>query len=323
MNAPPMDDRDGVIWYNGKLVPWRDAKFHVLTHSLHYGNGVFEGERIYNGKVFKLTEHSARLHRSANMLAYELPYSVAELDAATKLVVKENKLESGYVRPVAWRGAEVIGVSAKGTKVHVAIAAFPWGAYYEQKAIKLVTSRWKRPSPESSPAGSKAAGLYIICTLAKDEALAAGAQDALMHDYKGRLSEATGANLFLLLNGELHTPTTETILNGITRLTIMDLARKAGIKVVEREIWPDELARASEVFLTGTAVEVQPVGAIDGREYPVGPVTQKLQADFATLAWKRHEIRRHCLARARGPRRAVRVLGRPRGRVQEGRAARL
>src|SRR5688572_3117661 len=285
MAAPalPMDDRDGVIWLNGELVPWREAKVHCLVHSLHYGNSVFEGERIYGGKVFKLTEHSARLHKSANMLAYELPYSVAEIDAATKLVISENKLDSGYVRPLAWRGAEVIGVSAIGTKVHVAIAAFPWGAYYAQKAIKLVTSRWKRPSPESSPAGSKAAGLYIICTLAKDEALAAGAQDALMHDYKGRLSEATGANLFLLIGGELHTPTTETILNGITRLTVMDLARQAGIKVVEREIWPDELAKASEVFLTGTAVEVQAVGAIDGREYPVGPVTQKMQADFAKL----------------------------------------
>ena len=282
-SSPPMDDRDGVIWYNGKLLPWREAKFHVLSHSLHYGNGVFEGLRIYNGKAFKLTEHSRRLHKSANMLAYELPYSVAELDAATKLVIAENKLDSGYVRPIAWRGAEVIGVSAIGAKVHVAIAAFPWGAYYEQKAIKLVTSRWKRPSPESSPAGSKAAGLYIICTLAKDEALAAGAQDALMHDYKGRLSEATGANLFLLINGELHTPTTETILNGITRQTVMDLARKAGITVVEREIWPDELAKATEVFLTGTAVEVQPVGAIDGREYPVGPVTKKLQAEYAAL----------------------------------------
>jgi branched-chain amino acid aminotransferase len=283
MNTPPMDDRDGVIWYNGKLVPWREAKVHVLIHSLHYGNAVFEGARIYNGKVFKLTEHSARLIKSAKMLAYDLPYAVEELDLATRKVVAENGLDSGYVRPLAWRGAEVIGVSAVGTKVHVAIAAFPWGAYYAQKAIKLVTSRWKRPSPESAPAGSKAAGLYIICTLAKDEALTAGCQDALMHDYKGRLSEATGANLFLLINGELHTPTTECILNGITRQTVMDLARKRGIKVIEREIWPDELARASEVFLTGTAVEVQPVGAIDGREYPVGPVTQALQADYAAL----------------------------------------
>jgi branched-chain amino acid aminotransferase len=285
MAAPalPMDDRDGVIWLNGTLIPWREAKVHVLVHSLHYGNSVFEGERIYGGKVFKLTEHSQRLHKSANMLAYELPYSVAEIDAATKQVVAENKLDGGYVRPIAWRGAEVIGVSAIGTKVHVAIAAFPWGAYYGQKAIKLCTSRWKRPSPESSPAGSKAAGLYIICTLAKDEALAQGYQDALMHDYKGRLSEATGANLFLLINGELHTPTTETILNGITRLTIIDLARKRGIKVVEREIWPDELSRASEVFLTGTAVEVQPVAAIDKLSFEVGPVTQQLIADYSAL----------------------------------------
>jgi branched-chain amino acid aminotransferase len=281
VNSPPLDDRDGVIWYNGKLVPWREAKVHVLTHSLHYGNAVFEGARVYNGKVFKLTEHSARLVKSAKMLAYDLPYSVEELDAATKLVVAENKLEGGYVRPLAWRGPEVIGVSAVGTKVHVEIAAFPWGAYYQQKAIRLCTSRWKRPSPESSPAGSKAAGLYVICTLAKDEALAAGYQDALMHDYKGRLSEATGANLFLVLDGELHTPTTETILNGITRQTVMELARKRGLTVVEREIWPDELARASEVFLTGTAVEVQPVGVIDAREYPVGPVTQQLVADYA------------------------------------------
>ncbi len=285
MSAPglPFDQRDGVIWYNGTLTPWKEAKFHVLTHSLHYGNAVFEGARVYNGKVFKLTEHSARLHKSAKMLAYEVPYSVAELDAATKLVVAENKLESGYVRPLAWRGAEMIGVSAVGTQVHVMIAAFPWGAYYEHKAIKLVTSRWKRPSPESSPAGSKAAGLYIICTLAKDEALAAGVQDALMHDYKGRLSEATGANLFLVINGELHTPTTETILNGLTRQTVMQLAGQRGITVIEREIYPEELSQASEVFLTGTAVEVQPVGAIDGREYPIGPITQQLQADYAAL----------------------------------------
>lgn len=283
MTSPPLDDRDGVIWYNGKLQPWRDAKVHVLTHSLHYGNAVFEGDRIYNGKVFKLTEHSARLIRSAKMLAYDLPYTVEELDAATRLVVAENKLESGYVRPLAWRGPEVIGVSAAGTKIHVMIAAFPWGKYFQQNAIRICTSRWKRPSPESSPAGSKAAGLYVICTLARDEAAAAGYQDALMHDYKGRLSEATGANLFLVFDGELHTPTTETILNGITRQTVMDLARKRGITVVEREIYPEELARASEVFLTGTAVEVQPVGSIDDREFPVGPIGTQLQADYAAL----------------------------------------
>ena len=279
----PFDDRDGTIWFNGKLIPWRDAKVHALTHSLHYGNSVFEGARIYGGKVFELTRHSARLIHSAKMLAYDLPYSVAELDAATMAVVAENNLDSGYVRPLAWRGPEVIGVSAQGTHVHVMIAAFPWGAYYGQQAIRLITSRWKRPSPECAPAGSKAAGLYIICTLAKDEALAAGVQDALMHDYKGRLSEATGANLFLLIDGKLHTPTTECILNGITRQTVIALAKKRGIEVIEREIWPEELAKAAEVFLTGTAVEVQPVGAIDAREYPVGPVTLQLQADYAAL----------------------------------------
>ena len=285
MSSPslPLDDRDGTIWFNGKLTPWRDAKIHVLAHSLHYGNSVFEGARIYNGKVFELTKHSARLIHSAKMLNYDLPYPVEELDIATKKVVAENNLDSGYVRPIAWRGPEVIGVSAIGTKIHVAITAFPWGAYYAQKAIKVMTSRWKRPSPECAPAGSKAAGLYIICTLAKDEAIAAGCQDALMHDYKGRLSEATGANLFLLIDGALHTPTVECILNGITRQTVMELARKRGIKVIEREIWPEELAKATEVFLTGTAVEVQPVGAIDSREYAVGPITQQLQADYAAL----------------------------------------
>jgi branched-chain amino acid aminotransferase len=279
----PFDDRDGVIWLNGKLVPWREAKVHVLTHSLHYGNAVFEGDRCYGGKVFKLTEHSRRLHHSARMVGYEIPYSVEELDAATRQVVAENKLTDGYVRPLAWRGAETIGVSAIGTKVHVMVSAFPWGAYYEQKAIRLVTARWKRPSPESAPAGSKCAGLYVICTLAKDEALATGYQDALMLDYKGRLSEATGANLFLLIDGELHTPTPECILNGITRQTVMDLARKKGVKVVEREMWPDDLSRAQEVFITGTAVEVTPVSAIDSHEYLVGPVTRGLQEDYARL----------------------------------------
>jgi branched-chain amino acid aminotransferase len=280
----PFDDRDGTIWYNGRLVPWREAKVHVLTHSLHYGNAVFEGERVYGGKVFKLTEHSRRLVHSAKMVAYDLPYSVEEIDAATRQVVAENKLQDGYVRPLAWRGAEVIGVSAIGTKVHVMIAAFPWGAYYgAQKAIRLVTSKWKRPHPDSSPAGSKCAGLYVICTLAKDEAITSGYQDALMHDYRGQLAEATGANLFLLIDGQLHTPTPECILNGITRQTVLDLARRQGLKVVERAIFPDELKRASEVFLTGTAVEIQPVGGIDRLEFPVGPVTTALQAEYAKL----------------------------------------
>lgn len=279
----PLDDRDGTIWYNGELVPWREAKFHVLTHSLHYGNGVFEGERIYGGKVFKLTEHSRRLGASAKLVAYDLPYSVEELDAATKAVVAANNLDSGYVRPIAWRGAEVIGVSAAGTKVHVAIAAFPWGAYYGDKAITLKTSRWRRPSPDSAPTASKCAGLYVICTLAKDEAIAAGYQDALMLDYRGQVAEATGANIFLLIDGELHTPTPDCFLNGITRQTVIDLAKKLGLKVVERAIFPDDLPRAQEVFITGTAVEVQAVAGIDDRTYAHGPVTRSLQAEFQKL----------------------------------------
>ena len=283
MSLLSLEDRDGVIWYNGTVRPWNDAKLHVLAHSLHYGSAVFEGERVYGGKVFKLTEHSERLVNSGKLLGMELPYTAAELDAATRQVVALNKLDSGYVRPIAWRGAEVIGVSSHGTKVHVAIAAFPWPAYYGDKAIKLKTSKWKRPSPESAPTAAKAAGLYVICTLARDEAIAAGYHDAFMLDYRGRVAEATGANLFFLINGDLHTPEADCFLNGITRQTVIGLARDHGLTVVERAMWPDEITTATEVFVTGTAVEVTPVGQIDGHEYGVGPVTKRLQAAYASL----------------------------------------
>ena len=283
MSLLDLEDRDGVIWFNGQLRPWRDAKLHVLSHSLHYGSAVFEGERVYGGKVFKLTEHTERLHNSAKLLAMELPYTVAEIDAATMHVVRANRLDSGYVRPIAWRGAEVIGVSAHGTKVHVAIAAFPWPAYYGEKAIKLKTSRWVRPSPESAPTAAKAAGLYVICTLARDEAVAAGFDDAFMLDYRGQVAEATGANLFFLMNGELHTPAADCFLDGITRRTVIGLARDHGIKVVERAMWPNQIFDATEVFVTGTAVEVTPVARIDGHEYGVGPVTRRLQEAYAAL----------------------------------------
>ena len=284
MSLLPLDDRDGVIWTNGKLVPWRDAKVHVLSHSLHYGNAVFEGERCYGGKVFKLRQHSQRLLDSAALVAMAIPYTVEEIDAATDLVVRENKLDSGYVRPIAWRGAEVIGVSAKGTKVHLAVAAFPWPAYYGGAAIKLKTSRWKRPSPESAPTAAKCAGLYVICTMARDEAVAAGYDDAFMHDHRGQVAEATGANLFFVMpDGALHTPTADCFLNGITRQTVIDLARAHGITVVERAIWPEEIRSAKEVFVTGTAVEVTAVGQIDDQTYPVGPITKSLQAAYAEL----------------------------------------
>lgn len=280
---PPLDDRDGVIWLNGKLVPWREAKVHVCCHSLHYGNAVFEGERAYGGKVFKLTEHTRRLHASGELTQMAIPYSVEELDAATKLVLKENGLTDAYVRPIAWRGAEALGVSAVGTKVHVAIIAWVWPAYYGGDGIKLKTSKWKRPSPESAPTASKCAGLYVLCTLARDEAVAAGYQDAFMLDYRGRVAEATGANLFFVKSGELHTPEADCFLNGITRQTVIGLARDHGIKVHERAVWPDELHDAAEVFVTGTAVEVTSVVGIDDRKYPVGPVTKKLQAAYAEL----------------------------------------
>ena len=283
MSLLNLEDRDGQIWYDGALRDWRDAKIHALAHSLQYGSAVFEGERVYSGKVFKLTRHSERLHKSAQMIGMELPYSVSEIDAATIAVVRANQLEDAYVRPVAWRGAEVIGVSARGTKVHLAIAAFPWPSYYGEKAISLKTSRWKRPSPESAPTGAKCAGLYVICTMARDEAVAAGYDDAFMLDYRGRVAEATGANLFFLFDGELHTPEPDCFLNGITRLTVIDLARQHGFKVVERAIQPEEIRNASEVFITGSAVEVTAVKRIDDRDYEVGPVTRQLAAAYAQL----------------------------------------
>lgn len=283
----PLDDRDGSIWFDGKIVPWRDAKLHVLTHALHYGSAAFEGERVYGGNVFKLTEHNERLHKSCKILAFEVPFSVEELDRATREVVSLNKIETGYVRPIAWRGSEVIGVSAKGTKIHVAIMAFPWPAYYTPEArlkgIRLKTSRWARPAPHCAPTNSKAAGLYMICTMSRDEANAAGYDDALMLDYRGQVAEATGANLFLVINGELHTPTPDCFLDGITRRTVMDLARQRDIRIVERAIFPDELTQASEIFITGTAVEVVPISEIDGRKFAVGPMTIQLMQDYEKL----------------------------------------
>jgi branched-chain amino acid aminotransferase len=283
----PLADRDGVIWMDGELVQWRDARVHILTHSLHYGSTVFEGERVYRGKIFKLREHTERLHASAHLMGYQLPYTSDQIDAACKLVVAENKLDSGYVRPLAWRGSEVIGVSGVGAKIHLGIAAFPWGAYYSEEArkhgIKLQMSTWRRPDPKSAPTASKAAGLYMICTLSRDAAEAAGYHDALMLDYRGQLAEATGANLFLVINGVIHTPTPDCFLDGITRKTVIDLARQRGFQVIERAIFPEELTKAQEIFLTGTAVEIIPVGVIDQLKFAVGPITQQLQADFQHL----------------------------------------
>ncbi|CAK0776010.1 Branched-chain-amino-acid aminotransferase [uncultured Gammaproteobacteria bacterium] len=287
MSMLPFDDRDGVIWFDGAMIPWRDAKVHVLTHGLHYGSCVFEGERFYNGNVFKLTEHSLRLETSAVMLGFTLPYTVAQIDQATRDVVKASGFENGYVRPVAWRGSEMMGVSAQTSRIHVAIAVWEWPSYFspeiKRNGIRLEISRWRRPAPDTAPTAAKAAGLYMICTLSKHAAENNGCQDALMHDYRGQLAEATGANLFLAMDGKLHTPTPDCFLDGITRRTVINLARQRGIEVVERAIWPDELKNANEVFLTGTAAEVTPVGRIGDLTFTPGEMTLALLTDYEAL----------------------------------------
>ncbi|AIB14160.1 branched-chain amino acid aminotransferase (plasmid) [Azospirillum argentinense] len=287
MSILPFDDRDGVIWYDGALVPWRDANLHVLSHGLHYASCVFEGERVYNGTVFKLTEHSERLAASARILSFELPYSVAEIDAATNETVKAMGFTDAYVRPVAWRGSEMMGVAAQASRIHVAIAVWQWPSYFSPEAkmagIKLTWSRWRRPAPDMAPTASKAAGLYMICTLSKHEAEAEGYQDALMLDYRGYLAEATGANLFLVMDGKIHTPKPDCFLDGITRRTVIDLAKARGIEVIERHIQPDELANTQEVFLTGTAAEVTPVGQIGDHRFTPGRVCETLVKDYDAL----------------------------------------
>lgn len=291
MTRPSLDDRDGVIWLDGQFVPWRDARLHVLTHGLHYGGGVFEGERVYDGHVFKLTEHTRRLHESARELGFHIPFSTAELDEATLELVHRQGIGNGYVRPVAWRGSEQISVSGAGASVHTAIATWEWphvfSADAKEHGIRLGTSRWRRPSPDTAPVRAKAASLYNICTMARDAADEAGFDDALLLDYRGYVAEATGANLFLVTGGELHTPTADCFLAGITRQTVLDLARDIGIPVVERHILPEELGGFDECFLTGTAYEVQPVRAIDNQEFQVGKTTISLTEAYTRLVHSR------------------------------------
>ena len=282
-----MDNRDGYIWIDGHLTPWRDVRMHVLTHALHYGSAVFEGERIYDGRVFRLAAHSARLIRSARLLEYDVPWTRVQIEEATRAVVKANGLQSGYVRPIAWRGSEVLGVSGIGTTVHLAIA--PWdqegklSIQARDSGINVTMAKYRRPSPDTAPGHAKAAGLYIICGIEKDRALNAGFDDALMLDWKGHLAESTGANLFLVIDGMLVTPTPDNFLDGITRRAVMELARRRGWQIEERIVMPEELAKASEVFLSGTAAEIVPVGSIDGHHYQAGPVARTLMADFQNL----------------------------------------
>ena len=287
MSILPFDDRDGVIWYNGEMVNWRDANFHVLSHALQYGSGVFEGQRAYGGEIFKLNQHSERLINSGEILGMEVPYSAEELNAAADAVVKANGLVDAYVRPVAWRGAEMMGVATKGTQIHVAVAAWEWPSYFaeeaKQKGLRLEFAKWRRPAPDTAPTQSKAAGLYMIASMCKDAATENGFDDALMLDYRGQVAEATGANIFFLKDGELHTPTPDCFLDGITRQTAIELAEKRGIKVNVRKIMPEELADFEQAFITGTAVEVTPLSQIGEYTFEVGDVCMNMVRDYDDL----------------------------------------
>ena len=281
------DDRDGWIWLDGKLVPWREAQVHVLTHALHYASSVFEGQRAYNGVIFKLREHTERLHRSARLLGFEIPWTADEIDTACYEVLKANGWADAYIRPLAWRGSESMGVAPGKTKPHLAIAAWEWGKYYgdelAKQGIRMDIAPWRRPAPYTAPSESKAAGLYMICTLSKQHAEQRGYEDALMLDWRGRVAEATGANVFFVADGTIHTPTPDCFLDGITRRTIIDLARKRGIEVIERAIWPEELESFQHMFLTGTAAEVTPVRSVGPWNFEVGELTRQLARDFEDL----------------------------------------
>lgn len=293
MADQPYDQRDGWIWIDGELVPWNDAKLHILTHALHYGSGVFEGERLYNGEIFKLNEHSIRLHESAKCLDFEIPWSVEEINKACRDVVEAQGLTDGYVRPIAWRGAEDMGISAQATKVHLSIAAWEWGSYFDpEQKMKGITMRiadYKRPDPATIPSKAKAAGLYMICTIEKHKAERLGFADAFFFDWRGRVAEATGANVFFVKDGVLHTPIPDCILDGITRRTVIDLAKKRGLDVVERVIMPEEMAEFEQCFLTGSAAEVTPVSQIGDYSFVPGEITRSLMDDYSRLV-RREEV---------------------------------
>jgi branched-chain amino acid aminotransferase len=284
MAGQAYDDRDGWIWLDGQLVPWRDAKLHVLTHALHYASAVFEGERAYSGQIFKSKEHSERLKDSARVLDFEIPYSVAEIDAAKALTLAKNNFADAYVRPIAWRGSEMMGVSAQMNKIHLAIAVWDWPSYFDpeqrSKGIRLDIAEFRRPDPRTAPARAKAAGLYMICTISKHRAERRGYADAMMCDWEGRVAECTGANIFFIKDGVIHTPIADCFLDGITRQTVILLARKRGLQVVERRIAPEELESFSECFITGTAAEVTPVGEIAQHKFTPGAITAALIDEY-------------------------------------------
>ena len=284
MSTPSFDDRDGFIWYNGALVPWREGNVHVLSHALHYASAVFEGERSYNGHVFKLSEHGERLQTSAESLDMKLPYSASELDQAVIRTLEANTITDGYVRRIAWRGSEMMGVSAQNTAINVAVACWSWPSYFTPeerlKGLRLEISDWARPAPNAAPVFAKAAGLYMICTLSKHAAERKGYADALMLDYRGLVAEATGANVFFVKEGVIHTPKPDCFLDGITRRTVIDLAGARGFEIIERHIKPEEMAEMEQCFLTGTAAEVTPVSEIGPYTFRVGQITRTLMEDY-------------------------------------------
>ncbi len=284
MSVLPFDQRDGFIWYNGELKPWKDATLHVLSHGLHYASTVFEGERAYGGKIFKSTEHSERFLRSAELLDFKIPYSVAELDAAKQLVVDRNNFKSCYVRPVAWRGSEMMAVAAQHATIHVAIATWDWPSMFDtaekMKGIRLDIAEYRRPDPRTAPCNSKAAGLYMICTISKHAAERKGYADALMLDWQGRVAECTGANVFFTKDGSIHTPIADCFLDGITRRTVIGLAKRRGIDVVERRIMPEEMATFNECFLCGTGAEVTPVSEVGPYKFTPGNISRTLIEDY-------------------------------------------
>ncbi len=287
MAGVPFDQMDGEIWYNGSFVPWADAKLHVLTHGLHYASSVFEGERAYSGKIFKLEEHTDRLHNSAKILGFDIPYSSKALNDATLELLKRQNLVDAYIRPIAWRGSEMMGVSAQRNTINVAIAAWAWPSYFDPeerlKGIRLDMAHYRRPDPRTAPCNSKAAGLYMICTLSKHAAEQKGYADALMLDWRGQVAEATGANIFFVKDGVIHTPIPDCFLDGITRRTAIDLAKRRGFEVIERVIMPEEMTDFEQCFLTGTAAEVTPVSEIGPYRFSVGEIVRTLMQDYDNL----------------------------------------
>jgi len=284
----PFDDRDGSIWLDGEIVAWRDAKTHTLSHGLHYASLVFEGERVYSGRIFKGSAHTARLRTSANILDFNVPISDADLDAAKQAVIEANNITDGYVRAFCWRGSEMMAISAQQTTAHLAIAAWEWPSYFDpetkMKGITLDIAKWRRPAPDSAPVHAKAAGLYMICTLSKHEAERHGFQDALMLDYRGYVAEATGANVFFIdADGTIHTPIADCFLNGITRQTVIGMAEAMQIKVVQRQIKPEEMADMKECFLTGTAAEVTPVSRVGDYHFTPSDTSRKLVDGYEKL----------------------------------------